>query len=199
MKVQVLIAAAALMLGATCAKGDLIPYPNGGTIAPTNNFTATATGFINAYFYGFSAGHLDVIEIKDLTQNTTTGNIFPNQSTPVGSSMTLAVNMGDILEFVLHDLTSGQNFSSIPGNSDDGINHAYATPYTATGATAIAGIPPGIFVGMEDLPLGSSDLDYNDDQFVFTNVATTPEPGSLFLLGTGLLALAKYGRRKLRA
>jgi hypothetical protein len=53
---------------------------------------------------------------------------------------------------------------------------------------------------MEDLKQSVSDLDYNDDQLVFTDVssAPTPEPESLFLLGTGLLSLASIGRRKLR-
>ena len=58
---------------------------------------------------------------------------------------------------------------------------------------------------MEDLavtglkPLSGSDLDYNDDTFVFTNIdppSATPEPSSFALFGTGLLGAAGLIRRK---
>jgi hypothetical protein len=51
---------------------------------------------------------------------------------------------------------------------------------------------------MEDLPNGQSDFDYNDDTYVFTNIAAapTPEPSSFALFGTGLLGVAGVLRRK---
>jgi hypothetical protein len=94
--------------------------------------------------------------------------------------------------------TSNTILSSDPSLSADGINHAYVTAYTDTGSTAVAGIPPGLFVGMEDLSLSQgTDLDYNDDQFVFTNVSmnVVPEP-SLVILCAGLVALLPVARRK---
>jgi hypothetical protein len=104
------------------------------------------------------------------------------------------VTEGDVIVFDLRNTSINSVFSSSPSRSSDGINHAYATTYTATGD----GIPAGIFIGMEDLPNGQSDLDYNDDQFVFTNVSATPvpEPSSLIMLGSGLFGLGGVVRRR---
>jgi hypothetical protein len=106
----------------------------------------------------------------------------------------------------------GQLFASIPSYSSDGYNHAYITDY-AGGTVNGASIPAGVFVGLEDEgpfspnsdgTYGGSDLNYNDDTFVFTGVSSpslppvgaTPEPSSFILLGTGLLSVAGAVRRK---
>jgi hypothetical protein len=183
------------------AWGDIIPYPNVGTQAPTVPITATATGDIVGYFYGFSAADLDSIQMCDVTASTCSGFELTNQTTLVGDSFDFGpVTAGDVIDFnLMNASTGGTILSSDPTVSADGINHAYVTPYTATGPTAIAGIPPGTFIGMEDLSLTQgTDLDYNDDQFVFTNVgAQVPEP-SMLIVCIGLLGLLPIARRKLR-
>jgi hypothetical protein len=59
-------------------------------------------------------------------------------------------------------------------------------------------IAPGIFVvGFEDLFTGG-DLDYDDNRFQFEGAltrTTVPEPGTLSLLGLGLLSACRYRRR----
>jgi hypothetical protein len=188
-----------VLIGALPVFADAIPYPNVGTIAPTNVFTATSTGAIDAYFYGSSALGTDLIDVLDVTQGISTGWIFNNHTTSVGQEDTLpGVVAGDTIEFQIENLSAGGGIlSSNPSDSADGINHAYATPYTATGPTAIAGIPPGVFIGMEDLAAPLTDLDYNDDEFVFTNVASSPvpEPTSTILLGIGVV-LVGFLRKK---
>jgi hypothetical protein len=181
------------------AWGDIIPYPNVGFQAPTVALTATATGPIDGFFYGASAADLDLVEMCDLTASTCSGYELPNTSA-IGTEVDFgSVTAGDTIIFNLENTsTSDTILSSDPSMSADGINHAYITPYTATGSTAIAGIPPGTFVGMEDLSLSQgTDLDYNDDQFVFTNVgAQVPEP-SLLIVCIGLVGLLPVARRKL--
>jgi hypothetical protein len=59
-------------------------------------------------------------------------------------------------------------------------------------------IPAGVYLGFEDQLATISDLDYNDEDVVFSNVGMTanPEPMSFVLFGTGLLALGLFRRKK---
>jgi hypothetical protein len=178
------------------AMANTITYGHPGTVAPTNVFAATATGNITGYFYGFSAADDDRIQMCDVTLNHCSAFTFDNQTTAVGTSFNFgAVNAGDILIFNLDNLTNGYTLSSLPADSIDGVNHAYATTYTG----GVSGIPAGIFLGMEDLAVPNSDLDYNDDEFVFTgaSIVPTPEPASLALISIGILGVFGLKRRRL--
>jgi hypothetical protein len=195
----ILLTLSFVTIASISAWGDIIPYPTPGTIAPTVPLTATATGDVEGFFYGASAADLDEIRMCDLTSGTCSGFELPNTS-PVGTEVDFgAVTAGDLIVFDLDNVTTSTILSSDPTRSDDLINHAYVTAYTATGPTAIAGIPAGTYIGMEDLSIAQgSDLDYNDDQFVFTNVAAqVPEP-SMLIVCIGLVGLLPVARRKLR-
>ena len=194
MKRTILVLLVVLTASSLALLAGTIPYPNPGTIAPTQVFKATATGNVTGYFYGFSAGHTDYVGMLDVTTSTFSGWLFNNQTTVPGTSANFgSVTAGDVLVFKLWDASSGSFYASDPSMSDDLINHAYSTAFSGGG-----GIPAGTFIGMEDLPYGSSDLDYNDDQFVFVNVgSSTPEPSTLFMVGTGVVGLAGMLRRKI--
>jgi PEP-CTERM motif len=118
-----------------------------------------------------------------------------NHTSTVGQAFNLgAVAAGDEIEFFIADLTTGVNWFSNAADNSDGFNHAYVTAYTG----GVPGIPAGTYVGFEDRGTGG-DYDYNDDQFVFANVASgVPEPSTwaMMLVGFGGLAFAAFRRTR---
>ncbi len=210
-----------MLLGSSPAVfADNLPYGNVGNVAPTVGLTATSTGTLTGYFYSASAGGTDYLRLFDATSGYTSQFLFDNHASTPGQEVSFGpVTAGDTLVFELvnSDVETTEDFTyfgpsapfdpnaqvnnflltSDPAYSVDGINHAYVTSFSGDAAL---GIPSGTFVGMEDLPLQFSDLDYNDDAFVFTDVSATvtPEPGSVVLLATGALGLAATFRRRIR-
>ncbi len=175
-----------------------IPYCNVGTIAPTNVFNAIETGHVSGYFVGKGpAGDTDFVRMLDITTNTTSAWVFDNQTSQVGDMADFGVaNAGDLLVFEIWNQTLNEIFASEPDLSADGKNHAYATQFSGGNINGFD-FPAGTYVGMEDLPDGESDWNYQDDQFVATHVAIVPEPGSLLALGSGILTIAGFARRRL--
>jgi hypothetical protein len=212
MRLSMLALASLLAAGTPSLLADpFTPYSPVGTpittSSPVTYNGANGVG-ITAYFYSVSASDTDTISVWDDTTKSflLPTNAFNNQSPSTPGTSVVFTNSslanGDVLYFDLFNTSyPTDTFSSNTATSPDGDNHAYITPFDGT--IGSFGTIVGTYVGMEDLPAGASDFDYNDDTFVFTDVSVnrqntdpTPEPSSFVLFGTGLLGAAGVLRRK---
>jgi hypothetical protein len=207
------VGALALMAaaGQVARAADAIPYPTPHVENPiTYAFTAAASGDVWAYFAGSTASFDNDLGMLINGVMSPNGFGLDNHSSALGLAFDLGtVTAGDSLVFVLRN-KSGLTPPNQMAYSDpfmngpyDGLgpglghNHVYSTPYTGTGPI-IDSIPAGTFVSFEDLPAyAPPDWNYNDEDFVFTDVAvTTPDAASTAaLLGAGLAGIGLLRRR----
>lgn len=189
-----LAAAGAIAAAAMNASAGPIPYPTPGVLNPvTYAFTAASTGDVVAYFWGSTAGYTSTLSL--LVNGVDTGiSGLDNHASAYGAALNFgSVNAGDSLVFRLNVLTTGDSWYTDTGLNYDGVNHVYSTNFDGD-----ATIPVGTFVSFEDLPFGG-DYNYNDEDFVFTNVRdqnAVPEPLSALLVGAGLLGVAALRRKQ---
>ncbi len=196
-----------LAFGAPAQADSVAPYRNVGHPAPDLDLTATATGHIDATYEGGDAGGKDYIRLVDLTTGVVNAYMADNYDAVLGETFDLgAVNKSDRLRLDLLNFGfPGENYTqmglltSIGASSTDGISHVYAQNFSGGTVNGISFTGALTYVGFEDLPLGNTDLDYNDTNFVLTDVSATatPEPISLLLLGTGLAAITGLLKRRI--
>lgn len=190
--------AAALLfaLAASPANADTIPYPNAGTENPdTYTFTAITNGNIVAYFYSADADYTEEIGLE--INGVPTGVFgLDNHASATGNSVTLGhAQAGDVLTFVDRVISGPAvvpfDWYSDPSLNSESAQHVYSTFFSGSGL-----IPAGTYIGFEDLPGGDTDWDYNDMQFVFTDVSdivTGPPGGGLALPEAPVWALMLLG------
>lgn len=173
-----------------------IPYPNPGVENPLEyTFTAATTGVITAYFYGSGAGYTN--ELTMLVNGVATGiQGLNNHTSQIADSLVMGnVNAGDVLTFVMVNLSPGNvgPWYSNKAMNVDGTQHIYSTDFASNGF-----IPDGTYVAFEDLDArNGTDFNYFDETFVFTNVNTSvPEPATFALLAIAGVAAGAARRRR---
>ena len=165
-----------------------IEYTNIGKVAPEHTFQATITGNITAYFYGTTANFNEQLGLfVNGTQRGDWGLL--NHGSNFGDSIDFGlVQAHDILTFALRVFDTNYTLYSGPAiNNPDRINHTFSTAFPGETRGDVT-IPAGTFVGFEDSLRPFSDLNYNDEAFVFTDTTPSqvPEPSSLLLAFGGL-------------
>jgi hypothetical protein len=177
------------------ARAELtIPYPDSGTINPvTYTFTAASTGDVIAYYAIPHTTASFTEEIGLLVNGVSTGLTgLNNHTSTLGQAFDLGhANAGDTLVFQLNVFAlGGYSLYSRSSMNSDGDNHVYSTDYDGTNpgldaaAFNAANMPHGTYVAFEDLRDGTSDWNYHDDAFVFSNTMLhpSPEPSSALIV-----------------
>ncbi|MDB5497818.1 MAG: pyruvate-binding protein [Phenylobacterium sp.] len=196
----VAVAVLAITGMASRANAALPVYPTPGVQNPTTyTFTAAGDGDLIAYFAGTTAAYSEILGVKiNGVDSGITG--LPNHATAIGASLDFGhVTAGDALEFYIDVLTTGNFWYSTKSDNLDGANHVFSAPYGGD-----ATLPAGTYVALEDLPAATSNWNYFDETFVFSNVSTNgggvlgiPEPATwtMMIAGFGLAGAALRRRR----
>ena len=177
-----------LLVAPTTAAADSVTF---------SSFRLSSDGGVSTIqFVGSDAAFESVLFLASPTEQ---GPFFPNHSTLPGLTASLgSFDPGAELVFGLRVLSTGDEFFTGPASRNpDGVAHARARRWSGTPT-----IPtPGVLIGFEDL-FGGGDRDFNDYQFVVSNVslvsATVPEPGTMLLLGTGIAVVARRALKRRR-
>lgn len=164
-----LVALATALAISPAAKADTIQvgsgFQVGGTIVQDGNQNTNTPTLLNVTAFGGNLSFADVTGASTLT--------YSLNSAIVGDTFTVITTDGQTIKFTVSTV-------GLTSNGEGGVGWL-----TDTGTT---NYDPTLVAWSEAITITGGDI--INETFTFNDVATTPEPSTLMLLGTGLLGLA---------
>ena len=170
--------ALAITSAATIANADIATPADPGIFSPFDNAQVRVT------FLGSSAGYTGVMNWINTDFESGGLALLNNHESATGESVFLPGTFaaGERIDF---------SYEVIRGGLD-----IFKTSEAADWAQfqIDASDPNNVWIGVEDIRLPGGDSDYNDAVFQVSFIQTVPSPGSMALLGTGVLMVSRRRR-----
>jgi hypothetical protein len=166
------------------------------TQGTSTTFTDTVGGLSATFFSNVDPGGFEVVpSIFD----TLTGNVLGDPGPAGESNLFLGVEFSQTLnsinlDFATEDFTTPSLFGLIAFDNGSPVGEAFSFGSFLPGFTFPEGEVSLSGVNFNALEIGSDAPAFAIDN-IAVNVATTPEPASLLLMGSGLLLLVFFARK----